>query len=202
MMSNDLFRIFLDPEVNGSDEVTEDDGSDLLSEMEMKARMGKVENGPQHISDPKQFKGANDRNSQNNEESCFNQEGVIKGENESDSLQFPLGVRIKKEVLDPREEGSDDDELDLDNINGKLRKPGKSQNTGQRSNVIGKVPRSVENKGNTEEDSIEILKKAVSEIPDVSQIWKVVRSRVLSQCQIWDLLMDKVDFFPKFNTKI
>ena len=176
--------------------------------MEMKSRMGKVENGPQHISDPKQFKGGNNRNSQNNDESCFNQEGVIKGENEGDILQFPLGVRIKKEVLDPREEGEggsdeDDDELDLDNINGKQKKTGKSQNTGQR-NVIGKVPRIVQNKGNTEEDSIEILKKAVSEIPDVSQIWKVVRSRVLSQCQIWDLLMDKVkfDFSLLFNTKI
>jgi len=58
--------------------------------------------------------------------------------------------------------------------------------------VIGKLPKKLSNKLNNEEESVEALKKAVADIPDVSQIWKVVRPRILSQCPIWDLLMDKV----------
>ena len=165
----------------------------------MKARLEKIENGEQSLSESKQFKNMDDANNLNNEESCLNQDDAIKGEGGNDVLQFPLGVRIKKEVLDPREEGEegcedDDDEMDSDNFDGKPRKIRKRQSLGQRPNMVGKVPRQILNKGNTEEDSIELLKKVVSEVADAGQIWKVVRSRILSQCQIWDLLMDKVLF--------
>ena len=176
--------------MNGSDEMTEDDGSDLLSQMEMKARLDKVGNDPQNTSDRRTHTG-------DQTQTKLGQGNAIKGEDENDDLQFPLGVRIKKEVLDPREEGEEDSanqdgQLDLGNINAKQRKTAKRQSIGQRPNVIGKMSKLTPNISNSDEDNIQVLKKVVAEIPDVGQIWKAVRPKILSHCQIWDLLMDKV----------
>ena len=185
--------LLIDGEINGDEDVN-DDGSDLLSQIEMKARIDKLQNGTQ---DAKQLQIPNDSFGASSEASSGTHKNAIKGENEGDVLQFPLGVRIKKEVLDPREDddgGSEDDEeeMESDNIGTKQRKPTKRPSTGQRPNVIPKIPRAVSNRPKTNEENMEILKKVVAEIPDVGQIWKVVRTRILSQCQIWDLLMDKV----------
>ena len=160
--------------------------------MEMKVRLGKAGNEPQNISDPKQYKANKDANSSNIENPAYSNHNIIKGENNEDVLQFPLGVRIKKEVLDPREEGSEEDGDELIESDNKQSKTSKRQSPGQRTNVIGKLPQKSSNKSNNEEESVEALKKAVADITDVSQIWKVVRPRILSQCPIWDLLMDKV----------
>ena len=185
--------LLIDGEINGDEDVN-DDGSDLLSQIEMKARIDKLQNGTQ---DAKQLQIPNASFGASSEASSGTQKNAIKGENEGDILQFPLGVRIKKEVLDPREDddgGSEDDEeeMESDNIGTKQRKPTKRPSTGQRPTVIPKIPRAVSNRPKTNEENMEILKKVVAEIPDVGQIWKVVRTRILSQCQIWDLLMDKV----------
>ena len=158
--------------------------------MEMKARLAKLGNDSQNTSDPKQFKAIKETNDLNVEDPSFSQHNTIKGESNEDVLQFPLGVRIKKEVLDPREEGSEEDDDDSDHVN---MKPGRGGN--KRTNVIGKLPQNVSNKSNEEEDKVEALKKAVADIPDVSQIWKVVRPKILSQCRIWDLLMEKVNLY-------
>ena len=45
-----------------------------------------------------------------------------------------------------------------------------------------------------EDPRVSKLKALVEEVNDASLIWKVVRSRILSQCQVWDLLMDKACF--------
>lgn len=45
-----------------------------------------------------------------------------------------------------------------------------------------------------ENDVVQVLKNVVGEITDANVIWKVVREKILSQCQIWDLLMDKACF--------
>ena len=185
----------IDDEINGGHDMNDDDDdSDLLSQIEMKTRIDKLQNGTQ---DAKQLKIPNASLGTSSESPSAAQKNAIKGENESDVLQFPLGVRIKKEVLDPREDddgGSEDDEeeMESDNISTKQRKPTKRPSTGQRPNVIPKLPRAVSNRPKTNDENMEILKKVVTEIPDVGQIWKVVRTRILSQCQIWDLLMDKV----------
>ena len=181
-------------EIDGNEEITEDDESDLLSQIDIKTSLEKMANSQQVNSNPKLSKKLDESNTLNGEESFINQGSQIKGEGGNDALQFPLGVRIKKEVLeDPREENeADDDDLDSDNFDGKHRKIKKRPSLGQRSNISGKLPRQILNKSNSEEDRIEILKKVVSEIPDAGQIWKAVRTRILSQCQIWDLLMDKV----------
>ena len=174
--------------------MTEDDGSDLLNEMEMKARLGKAGNNSENISNPKQFNVNKQINGPSTEGPSFSQHNTIKGENNEDILQFPLGVRIKKEVLDPREDVGEEgeNEQESDNINMTPLKGSKRLSAGQRTNVIGKTPQNVSNKSNNEDDVVEALKKAVADVPDVSQVWKIVRPRILSQCQIWDLLMDKV----------
>ena len=103
--------------------------------------------------------------------------------------------------MDPREEGSEEDEEneESDNINIKSSKGNKRQSVGQRTNVIGKTPQNISNKSSNDDDNIEALKKAVADIPDISQIWKIVRPRILSQCQIWDILMDKVTLHCLFH---
>jgi len=193
-IQNRLSGTNIDNELNGGGDITEDDGSDLLSEMEMKVRLGKTGNEPQNISDPKQYKASKDTNSSNIENPAYSNHNIIKGENNEDVLQFPLGVRIKKEVLDPREEVSEEDGDELIESDNKQSKTSKRQSPGQRTNVIGNLPQKSSNKSNNEEESIEALKKAVADIPDVSQIWKVVRPKILSQCPIWDLLMDKASY--------
>ena len=185
---------FAESDVDGGGDMTEDDGSDLLSEMEMKARLGKAGNNSENVSNPKQFNVNKQMNGPSTEDLSFSLHNTIKGENNEDILQFPLGVRIKKEVLDPREDVGEEgkDEQETDNINMTPLKGSKRSSAGQRTNVIGKMPPNVSNKSNNEDDVVEALKKAVADVPDVSQVWKIVRPRILSQCQIWDLLMDKV----------
>ena len=161
--------------------------------MELKGRLGKVENGQECNSETKHFKNAEQSNT-NIDKSSRNPENAVKGESGNDVLQFPLGVSIKKEVMEPRdgEGGYDEDEMDSDDFDVKTRKMKKRQSLAQGPIMAGKLHAQMMNQPDSEEDSIETLKKVVSEISDAGQIWKVVRSRILSQCQIWDLLMDKV----------
>lgn len=51
--------------------------------------------------------------------------------------------------------------------------------------------RKQEEEDEDDDDDVKMLKSVVAGIPDASVIWKVVRGRILSQCQIWDLLLDK-----------
>ena len=45
-----------------------------------------------------------------------------------------------------------------------------------------------------EESDVEKIRSSLAEVKETSHIWKAVRERILSQCRLWDLLLDKASF--------
>ena len=56
-------------------------------------------------------------------------------------------------------------------------------------------------KTESHEQNNELLKKIVSEVNNPSVIWKSVREKILSQCRVWDLLLDKASLSHLNDTK-
>lgn len=66
---------------------------------------------------------------------------------------------------------------------------------------VGSGESSVQVKTEKEPSASDKLRLAVSEVEEANDVWALVREKVLSQCKLWDLLLDKAAFSYFYETK-